>query len=686
MGFLAPWFLGGLAALGIPVFVHLLRRHITTPRPVSSLMFFERGTQSSTRHRRLRYLLLFALRFTLVLLIVLAFANPFIRHAAAGANDRLLLIVLDNSFSMRQDTRFAEAKQQALATLASKANAQRAQIIALSGQLDVLTQPISDQTQLRAALESIQPGDGHASFGELGRDLRAMSQTAQSQADLHLFSDMQRSAMPANFADMVMPANIKLVLHPVAQGAALPNWTVESVDAPAELADPKDPKRSRVQAVIAGFNTPAAAKNVSLVVNGKTIATRKVDIPANGRATADFAPLDVRYGFNRCQVRVDTGDAFPADDASVFAVRRSDPERVLFVHAGGDTRSALYFGAALDSAAHASFVLQSVAAEQATDLDPSRFAFVVLSDSLSLPSIFEHALAAYVAKGGSVLIALGTSAAHHERIPLWGGGSRDPHDYARGGAASSVGPVDFTYPALAQAQLGADNGGWADVKIFYAVPVDPAQARVAARLTDGTPLLLEKQIGEGRILLLATGLDNLTNDLPLHPVFVAFVDRTARYLSGTEQLSGSRLVDSFLQLRTSAQPVRFSGSVEVIDPDGHRPLSLAEARTAQSLRLEHAGFYQIHFANGRDAVIGVNPDRRESNLEPMSPDLLALWVGSSSGSSSGAGSQQTASTDSEESRYRVQSFWWYVMLLVLLLAAAESALASRYMGTLREEP
>jgi Aerotolerance regulator N-terminal/von Willebrand factor type A domain len=682
MGFLAPWFLAGLAALGIPVFVHLLRRHITTPRPVSSLMFFERGTQSSTRHRRLRYLLLFALRFALVLLIVLAFANPFIRRAAAGANDRLLLIVLDHSFSMREGTRFADAKQQALAALASKPSAQRAQIMALGGQLEVLTQPISDQAQLRAALESVQPGDGHASFGELGRDLRAMSQTAQSPADLHLFSDMQRSAMPANFADMVMPPNIKLILHPVAPGAAPPNWAVESVNAPAELADPKDPKRSRVEAVIAGFNTPAATKTVSLAVNGKTVATRKVDIPANGRATVDFAPLDVAYGFNRCEVRVDAGDAFPADDISAFAVRHSDPERVLFVHAAGDTRSALYFGDALDAAAHASFVLQSVAAEQATDLDPSRFTFVVLSDSLSLPSIFEHALAAYVAKGGSVLVVLGTAAAHHERTPLWGSETRDARDYARSGAAASVGSVDFTYPALAQPQPDADNGGWADVKIFYAVPVDAGQARIAARLADGTPLLLEKPIGEGRILLFTSGFDNLTNDLPLHPVFVAFVDRTARYLSGTEQLSGSRLVDSFVQLRNVAQPAGFSGSVEVIDPDGRRPLSLAEARTAQSLRLQRAGFYQIHFANGRDAMIGVNPDRRESNLEPMSPDLLALW----SGSSAGTGPTQTASAGPDDSRYRVQSFWWYVMLLVLLLAAGESALASRYLGTLREDP
>jgi len=117
MGFLAPWFLGGLAALSVPIFVHLLQKHVTIPRPVSSLMFFERGTQSSTRHRRLRYLLLFALRFALLLLVVLAFADPFIRRPAADANGRLLLIVLDNSFSMRAGTRFADAKQQALAVL-----------------------------------------------------------------------------------------------------------------------------------------------------------------------------------------------------------------------------------------------------------------------------------------------------------------------------------------------------------------------------------------------------------------------------------------------------------------------------------------------------------------------------------------------------------------------------------------
>jgi len=678
MGFLAPWFLAGLAALGVPFLVHLLKKHITTPRPVSSLMFFERGTQSSTRHRRLRYLLLFSLRFALVLLVVLAFANPFLRRPV-DANGRVMLIVLDNSFSMHAGTRFADAKQQALTVLATKPHSQRAQLIALGSQLNILTQPITDAAQLRSALESIQPGDGYANFGELGRSMRTMAEALPEPVDLHLFSDMQRTAMPAAFSDMTLPQNMRLVLHDVTKDVGQPNWTVESVDAPVELADPKDPKKSRLQAMVAGFNTPAAEKTVSFIANGKVLATRKIHVPANGRTAADFSPHDLGYGFNRCEVRVDGSDALSADDASVFSIRRSDPERVLFVHAVDDARSPLYFGAALGAAAQGSFVLQSVTPEQTRDLDPSKYAFVVLSDAVPLPSIFEHTLEQYVSKGGGVLIALGARVGRHAHIPLWGGDVTDVRSYVRDGDAMPIGQVDFTHPALEQSRLGADNGGWAEAKVFYAAAVDPKQARVAARLNDGTPLLLDKQVSEGHVLLLTSGLENLTNDLPLHPVFVAFVDKASRYLSGNERLSGSRLVDSFVQLRATATPVGEVANVEVINPDGSRPLSLNEARTVQTFHVQHAGFYQIRYANGRSAIIGVNPDRRESDLKPMAKDVQQLWSGSGSSIS-----PQTV-TSSSGVKYRPRSLWWYVMLLALVVTLAESLLASGYMGTQREE-
>jgi hypothetical protein len=78
-------------------------------------------------------------------------------------------------------------------------------------------------------------------------------------------------------------------------------------------------------------------------------------------------------------------------------------------------------------------------------------------------------------------------------------------------------------------------------------------------------------------------------------------------------------------------------------------------------------------------VIGVNPDRRESELEPMGEDVQQLWSGSSGGAAATAPSAQV------EVKYRSVSLWWWVMLVALALVMAESALASGYMGTQREE-
>ncbi|MGC2403086.1 MAG: BatA and WFA domain-containing protein [Acidobacteriaceae bacterium] len=675
MGFLSPWFLLGLGALGLPVYIHLLRRHITTPLKFSSLMFFERGIQSSTRHRRLRYLLLFALRTALVLLLVLAFANPFIRRPATRSSDTLLLLVVDNSFSMKAGTstpagtRFAEAKQAALQVLASRPRSRPAEVMALGGRLAVLTQPIQDQAALRSALESIEPGDSRANLGELAQGVRALVQSVRTPVELHLFSDMQRSGMPANFSDVELPPNVSVELHPVG-AVATPNWTVESIDAPAQLADPKDPKKSRVQAVIAGHGTPAASRTVSLLVNGKIISTRKVDVPADGRAMVEFQPLDVPYGLSRCEVRIDSADGFPADDLSVFSVKHSDPERVLFVHQANDRRSPIYFAAALAAGTQASFNLQAIDSEKSADIAPSKYAFVVLSDALALPSIFENALSRYVRDGGNVLIAAGTSGAHHAHIPVFGGNTSDAHIYNRDGYAT-VGQTDLAHAVT-------NNTAWTDAKFYYVAAVDPAQSRVIARLTDSTPLLLEKQIGEGHVLLFASGFDNLTNDLPVRPAFVAFVDRTARYFSGSDSVSGSRLVDSFVALRASAGGAPSEG-VEIIGPDGRRALSLAEAATAQSFQLSHAGFYHIRFANGREALLGVNPDRRESNLEPIPSEMLALW---GKGPSPPA---TAASSGINREKNPAHSIWWYVMLLVLVAAVAESIVASQYLGTQREQ-
>ncbi len=669
MGFFAPWFLAGLVGLGLPVYLHLLKRQTSKPRAVSSLMLFESRTQASTRHRRLRYFLLLSLRLAVLLFLILAFANPFVRrNPAAVSSNRLVLVVVDNSFSMRAGTRLADAKEGAMVLLAGK-GAARAQVASFGSQVRFMTQPIEDQAALRAAVQAIQPGDGHGNFGELARAIRATADSMRVPIELHIFSDMQRGDLAANFSDMALPPAVKLVTHAVATKAE-PNWAVESVDAPGQVWG-KDAKPVHVQAVIAGYGTPAATRTVSLVVNGNRTATKTVAVPANGRATVEFPSLVAPYGFSRCEVTIDSADVLPADDLRRFAIERSDPQKALLVHNYGDSASPLYITAALAAAAQSAFIVESINVTEAADRQPSNYGFVILSDLNSMPSILENSLSGYVRNGGSLFIAAGTSAGGRSQIPIFGAHINEARAYSRLPARyMTVGSSDSSYAAVAKAD------GLAGVKFFYALNVDPGDARVIVRLGDQTPLLLEKRIGEGRVVLLTTGLDNLTNDFPLHPAFVPFIEQTARYLAGSARQGGSRTVDAFLDLRNAKDQAQ---GVEVTDPEGKRPLTLGEAASAQSFQLTEAGYYQLRLADGRRNEIGVNPDPKESNLDVIPSDVLSLWQGK------GEDSPQQASAGAMDPRKTPQTLWWYVMLILFALAVAESVLASRYLGTQREE-
>lgn len=673
MGLFAPWFLAGLAGLALPVYLHLLKRQTMKPKPVSSLMFFESRTQSSTRHRRLRYLLLMSLRLLMLFLLILAFANPFVnRDSAALASNRLVLLVIDNSFSMRAGTRLADAKDQAMSVLASK-GAARAQIASFGSTLRLMTQPIEDQASLRAAVQAIEPGDQHGNFGELSRAVRGIAESVHTPIEFHIFSDMQRGDLAATFADMALPDNVKLVTHAVVTKAQ-PDWTVESVDAPGQVWG-KDAKPVHVQAVVAGYGTPATQRTVSLVVNDKVTATKTVAVPANGRAAVDFPALEVPYGFSRCEVKIDSADGFAADDLRHFAVERSDPQKVLLVHNYGDNRSPLYITAALSAAAQSAFIVESINVNEAADRKPSNYAFIVLSDLNSMPQLLENTLIGYVKAGGSVLITAGTSTGGRTQLPIFGTHVIETRDYTRSPERfMGVGSFDSSYPAVAKAD------GWPGVKFFYALNVDPGSgadaARVIVRLSDQTPLLLDKRIGEGRVVLLTSGLDNLTNDFPLHPAFVPFIEQTARYLAGSERQGGARTVDAFLELRNAREQGQ---GVEVTDPEGKRPLTLKEAAAAQSIQLTEAGYYQLRLANGRQNEVGVNPDPKESNLDVIPDDVLGLWQGKGGSTASQTAAGPTAPHTTAE------SIWWWVMLFVLFAAVAESVLASRYLGTQTEE-
>jgi hypothetical protein len=453
---------------------------------------------------------------------------------------------------------------------------------------------------------------------------------------------------------------MRVQVHSVASRRE-PNWHVETVNAPRSVFQPK---KVRVQATVAGAGTEAAEIPVELVLNGKTVETRRAKLPANGRSTVEFQLPDAAYGLNRGEVRISKGDGLQQDDRFPFSLERKEASRLLLVHDGRSGRSATYFGAAIDSVPDAGFTVDAVSAGQAENLAFDKYAAVVLADAA--PST--GALADWVKQGGGLFIALGSNVAARGKVPVTGDVVRASRYSSREGERfQAAGEVDATHPAVARA------GRFDNVKFYQAIAIDPGKARVIARFSDGAPLLVEHRIGSGRVLVFASTLDNIANDLPLRPSFIPFVEQSVQYVSGFDPAPAQYVVDSFLELRAARDAAT---GVDVLDPDGKRALSLNEAASAQAFRLTREGFFEIRRGNGRNELVAVHADRRESDLEIIPSETLALWQGSGGGANG-----QTANPADAAKPY---SLWWYVALALLIASIAESLFASRYLAQQEE--
>lgn len=651
MGFLSPWFLGGLLAAGIPLYVHLLKQHKSNPLPFSSLMFFEKRTQSSVKHRRLKYIALLVMRCLLILLIALLFAKPYVRRSIVGdaQGRKMMLVAVDNSFSMRSGTRLTDAKNGALEALRQFRPGDRGQVISFASSAQLLTQPITNAQELEAAVKAIEPGDGRSAYAEIARVIRSLVPPDGMPVEAHIFTDGQKSSMPMPFSELAVPPGTKLVVHSVADRTE-PNFYVEAVHAPRSVYQPK---KVRIQAVIAGSGTEEAETNVSLLLNGKSLESKTVKLPPGGRATVEFFLPDAAYGMNRGEVRIDSRDKLAADDTYPFSIERKEARRILLVHEPGRTRAVEYYKSALESTPDAGFAVDAVSADQASNLEFNKYAFVVLSDTIA-------PIEDYLKRGGGVLVAAGSNVA--ARGNVFGTKINDTRYASRDNERFyAAGDVDESHPSVARVNK------FDDVKFYQVVRIDPAKGKVVAKFTDGSPLLLEKTVGAGRVLILASTFDNIANDLPLHASFVPFVEQSALYLSGGESTPAQYPVDSFVDLKGG----------EIFGPDGKRALSLAEAGKTPAFKLAKEGFWEVRRPNGQHELIAVHADRRESELETVPKETLALWQ------STGKAGPEGGPGEAGEKPY---SMWWYVLVALLVAAVAESIFAGKYLNAEQAEP
>lgn len=649
MGLLTPLFLLGTLAIALPIWLHRLQTKSSNRQPFSSAMLLESTEQQVHVRKQLKYLLLLGLRISLLLLLALAFAKPFLERAAgtiadSGAGTRF--IVLDTSVSMGRSGVFDQALEQARGAIADAPAGAWLQVAAADRTLQLLSPASTDKAVQTAALSGATVTAQRLDFGRMMLDIERLAEDLPPPVTLHLVSDFQQSGMPAQFAD-VIPAGIAALLpHPVGTGDPV-NWSIEFVRRSAQSFD--------VSLLNQGL--PDRTVNVQLRINGEVAGARSAT--GQGRSQLRFEHPEFPVGQHRVEVTLDTEDDLVADNRWHGVVDVEPPLSVPVLTANPGGLPVTYLRAALESLSEGRFEVLPMRAAELDTRVLSRYRWLIVDDIGALDAGVASALDNFLREGGSVLAFAADRALAQESLPV------SEHRLAAASLGTgresflSVGQYDNQHPALSGTE------GWHRVNVSRHVSIEPGDDDdVLMQLDNGEPLLIEQRRGDGRLLLMLSAVDNRWNDLPVHPVFVGFMLETASYLS-------DRIDGDAVYLAGDSLPLSATGSAagQVVDPDGNSVLSLADTAAARVIRLDKPGVYEVYTGEGRN-LVAVNIDPRESDLARISDETLERWrdvTYSVEPGAAGAGAQIAAEP---------LALWPWLLMLLAVFLIAESALAN----------
>ena len=116
MSFASPLFLFALAAISIPIIIHLFHFRRFKKVYFSNISFLERLTQETEKQARLKHLLVLLARILAITFLVLAFARPYIPvdDIEYGVGNNHISVYIDNSFSMEASSMYGNLLDHAL--------------------------------------------------------------------------------------------------------------------------------------------------------------------------------------------------------------------------------------------------------------------------------------------------------------------------------------------------------------------------------------------------------------------------------------------------------------------------------------------------------------------------------------------------------------------------------------------
>jgi len=610
--FLAPWFLAGLVAIGLPLWLHRIARTERIKVPFASLMLLEASEVRDTSRRTLKYWLLLAVRILLLLLLVLAFAQPLFKGKAnilGSGQAQLHAIVMDTSLSMQHQGRWQRALESARTVLTQMQSGDRALLVAASGRrIEIVAGPVfaNDAGVVRSALDALKPGLDRLDYGMLMSGSNAWLSAEGLPVRLHLITDLQQSASPLRFSDLAPPFNTHVELHDVSDGAASENLTIVAAD--VRGAD----DRAFTVTVRGAASQP---REVTMTIDDETHPPQRVVMGETGSALVTFPPVRLRAGGHRIRFALTPNDGLPQDDVYYAVIDHSEPVVLLIVRDPAADEAA-YFAAAIESQSALRLRVERTTPQELNKTLAARpladYSAVFVADSGILSAQQARTLMQYVDAGGSVLATLGPYAAQLEAEPITGVAVRRMRT-----GEQRVASIDDSHPVLRDAMQ------WQAVRFIKHIEIEPAaKDRSLIALGDQSPLLMERVdegASTGRLLLLTAPLDRTWNDLAIHPLFVRFIADAARYLTVRDASAMSYTVGS----RIATGVVAGMGG-QIFDPAGGRVLGLDNAADASHLTPAMIGFYEVR-SGPQKRWLAVNADARESDLTPLSADAVQRW-------------------------------------------------------------
>ncbi len=684
MAFLAPLLLLGLAALAVPVLIHLTHRERGQVISFPSLMFLERVPYRSMRRQKIRNWPLFLLRCAAFILLILAFARPFFTDTTSLAGTlnggREIVVLLDRSYSMGYSDRWQQAQVAAQEEINTLGPNDLATLVLFEQNAEIGGRSSVNHASVYAAIARAEVGANITRFGpalQLAKSI--LEQSEFTEREVVLISDFQKNGWTGDEA-VSFEEGIRLRPIPIDGTDAL-NVTITSV------AFEREPFSAAEQATAMARLVNQSDLNVTnllvaLELDGHEVATQLIDIEASGTATVSFDPFIVSEDQLRGTVRI-SDDALLQDNVFHFTVSSGQLVSVLIVKPDAATLdSSLYLENALAVGNTPTFVTETITVRDLkTDVLEGR-SVVILNDTAPFDGPTGNALVNFVGAGGGLLAVLGESVRWTpEASDVLPGSFGTPT--ARLSSRSNVlGYVDYSHPVF-DIFNAPRSGDLSSAQFFQQRPFTVTNPEsVLARFADGSVALAERRIGQGHVLVWASTLDSYWNDLALKPVYLPFVHQLAKhlgkYVEPTEWHTTAQLLDVVSMYAARGHRLEFGRDDPVaVAPTGAR-LPITGTDSSVFLELTHQGFYEIHTPGAVVDVplaLAVNADRSESDLATLDPQELASSV-TGRAVTERLGNlvlHERSPEDAEEQ----QALWRYLLVAALLLLTAETVLSNQ---------